>query len=47
LLGDSDRAEEHALEVIAQHTRPHGSTNAPMRIAHTRVDLGNRCGPAR
>jgi hypothetical protein len=40
VLGDNDRAEEHALEVIAQHTRPDGSTNAPMRIAHTRVDLG-------
>lgn len=40
VLGDNDRAEEHALEVIAQHTRPDGSTNAPRRIAHTRVDLG-------
>ncbi len=39
-LGDDNRAEEHALEVIAQHTRPDGSSNAPMRIAGVRIDLG-------
>jgi hypothetical protein len=34
VLGDNDRAEEHALEVIAQHTRPDGS---PTRLcgSHT------------
>jgi len=39
-LGDDDRAEEHALEVIAQHVRPDGSTNAPMRVAQSRINLG-------
>jgi tetratricopeptide (TPR) repeat protein len=39
-LGDDDRAEEHALEVIAQHVRPDGTTNAPMRTAQARIDLG-------
>jgi hypothetical protein len=29
VLGDNERAEEHALEVIAQHGRSDGSTNAP------------------
>ncbi len=32
--------EIKALEVTAQHTRADGSTNVPMRVAHTRVDLG-------
>jgi tetratricopeptide (TPR) repeat protein len=40
LLGDDDRAEEHALEVIAHHTRPDGTTNAPMRSAAAKMDLG-------
>jgi tetratricopeptide (TPR) repeat protein len=39
-LGDDDRAEEHALEVIAQHARPYGTSNAPMRTAQARMDLG-------
>ena len=39
-LGDDDRAEEHALEVITQHVRPDGSTNAPMRVAQSRINLG-------
>jgi hypothetical protein len=47
VLGDNDRAEEHALEVIAQHTRPDGSTNAPLRIAHTRRGPRNRGRQAR
>jgi hypothetical protein len=41
VLGDNDRAEEHTLDVIAQHTCPDGSTNAPMRIAHPRWALGS------
>ena len=32
--------EIKALEVIAQHTRADGSITVPMRVAHTRVDLG-------
>jgi transcriptional regulator with XRE-family HTH domain len=39
-LGDDDRAEEHACEVITQHVRPDGSTNAPMRVAQSRINLG-------
>lgn len=39
VLGDSDRAEEHALEVISFHRRPDGSSNAPMRTAGARLDL--------
>jgi tetratricopeptide (TPR) repeat protein len=39
LLGDNDRAEEHALEVVAQHSRPDGTTNAPMRTAQARINL--------
>lgn len=39
-LGDDDRAEEHAVEVIAQHVRPDGTSNAPMRTAQARIDLG-------
>lgn len=39
-LGDNDRAEEHAREVITQHVRPDGSTNAPMRVAQSRINLG-------
>ena len=32
-LGDDNRAEEYALEVISQHQRPDGTTNAPIRTA--------------
>ena len=39
-LGDDERAEEHARELIAYHTRPDGSTNAPMRTAISHIDLG-------
>jgi len=39
MLGDNDRAEEHAREVITQHSRPDGTTNAPMRTAQARMDL--------
>jgi tetratricopeptide (TPR) repeat protein len=38
-LGDADRAEEHALEVITSHSRPDGTSNAPMRTAGARLDL--------
>jgi len=39
-LGDNDRAEEHAREVIAQHGRLDGTSNAPMRTAQARMSLG-------
>jgi len=39
-LEDNDRAEEHALETIQMHTRPDGSSNAPMRVADAHIDLG-------
>ncbi|MER6169863.1 tetratricopeptide repeat protein [Streptosporangium sp. NPDC001681] len=39
-LGDDDRAEEHALETIQIHTRPDGTSNAPMRVADSHIDLG-------
>ncbi|MFJ2030628.1 hypothetical protein [Streptosporangium sp. NPDC087985] len=39
-LEDNDRAEEHALETIQMHTRPDGTSNAPMRIADAHIDLG-------
>jgi tetratricopeptide (TPR) repeat protein len=38
--GDDDRAEEHAREILTRHSRPDGSTNAPMRTANARIDLG-------
>jgi tetratricopeptide (TPR) repeat protein len=38
--GDEVRAEEHATEVLSRHTRADGSTNAPMRSASARLDLG-------
>ena len=38
-LGDDQPAEEHAREVIAYHTQPDGSTNAPMRSANAHIDL--------
>ena len=40
MLGDNERAEEHAREVITQHGRPDGSSNAPMRTAQARITLG-------
>jgi tetratricopeptide (TPR) repeat protein len=39
-LGDNDRTEEHAAEVIAKHARPDGTSNAPMRTAQARINLG-------
>ncbi len=39
-LGDDQPAEEHARELIAYHTRPDGSSNAPMRTAMSHIDLG-------
>jgi len=39
-LGDDEPAEEHARELIAFHTQPDGSSNAPMRTAMSHVDLG-------
>ncbi|MFC0864562.1 XRE family transcriptional regulator [Sphaerimonospora cavernae] len=39
-LEDNDRAEEHALETIQIHTRPDGTSNAPMRVADAHIDLG-------
>ena len=38
-LGDNGRAEEHAAEVIGQHSRPDGTSNAPMRTAQARMNL--------
>jgi tetratricopeptide (TPR) repeat protein len=38
-LGDDQRAKEHALEVIKDHTRPDGTTRAPMRTAEARLSL--------
>jgi hypothetical protein len=38
--GDEERAEEHATQVLTSHTRADGSTNAPMRSASARLDLG-------
>ncbi|MEU1725346.1 hypothetical protein [Nonomuraea sp. NPDC005692] len=39
-LADDDRAEEHARETIQMHTRPDGTSNAPMRVADAHIDLG-------
>ncbi|MBG0820492.1 hypothetical protein HS048_07060 [Planomonospora sp. ID91781] len=39
-LEDNDRAEEHARETIQMHTRPDGTSNAPMRVADAHIDLG-------
>jgi tetratricopeptide (TPR) repeat protein len=39
-LGDDEPAEEYARELIAYHTRPDGSSNAPMRTAMSHIDLG-------
>ncbi|MBB6345533.1 hypothetical protein ACWGH8_08765 [Nonomuraea muscovyensis] len=39
-LADDDRAEEHASETIQMHTRPDGTSNAPMRVAEAHIDLG-------
>jgi hypothetical protein len=38
--GDDGRAEEHALEILACHTRADGTSNAPMRVANAKIDLG-------
>lgn len=40
MLGDNDRAEEHAREVIAQHGRLDGTSNAPMRTSQAQMNLG-------
>src|SRR5690606_35682375 len=32
--------EEHARETIQMHTRPDGSSNAPMRVPDAHIDLG-------
>ncbi|MCO6008756.1 hypothetical protein NE236_27655 [Actinoallomurus purpureus] len=37
--GDDVRAEEHAREILTRHTRPDGSTNAPMRSSNAHLDL--------
>jgi hypothetical protein len=39
-LGDDEPAEEHARELIACHTRPDGTSSAPMRTAMSHIDLG-------
>ena len=39
-LVDDEPAEEHARELIAYHTLPDGSSNAPMRTAMSHIDLG-------
>jgi tetratricopeptide (TPR) repeat protein len=39
-LEDNDRAEEHASDTIQTHTRPDGTSNAPMRVANAHIDLG-------
>ena len=39
-LCDDEPAEEHARELVAYHTQPDGSTNAPMRTAISNIDLG-------
>jgi hypothetical protein len=38
-VSDDDRAEEFALEVVKQHTWPDGTTNAPMRVSDSRMNL--------
>jgi tetratricopeptide (TPR) repeat protein len=38
-LGDDDAAEQHARAIVAGHTRPDGSSRAPMRVANARIDL--------
>ncbi len=39
-LGDNERSEETAHELIDQHTRPDGSVRSPMRVANSYMDLG-------
>ncbi len=39
-LGDDERSEETAHELIDQHTRPDGSVRSPMRVANAYMDLG-------
>jgi tetratricopeptide (TPR) repeat protein len=36
---DDERAEEHAQEIIDRHSRPDGTSNAPMRTAGAQIDL--------
>ena len=43
-LGDDEPAEEHARELIGYHTRPDGTSNAPMRTAMSRR---HRCAAPR
>jgi len=38
-LGDDQPGEERAREIIAYHTQPDGSSNAPMRSAIAHTDL--------
>jgi transcriptional regulator with XRE-family HTH domain len=38
-LGDDEPAEEHAREIITYHTRPDGTSDAPMRTANSHMDL--------
>jgi hypothetical protein len=38
-LGDDDDAELHARAIVDGHTRPDGSSRAPMRVANARIDL--------
>jgi hypothetical protein len=38
-LGDDDAAERHARAIVDRHTRPDGSSRAPMRVANARIDL--------
>jgi hypothetical protein len=38
-VGDDGRAAEFAQEIVDRHTRPDGTTNAPMRVAEARMDL--------
>ncbi|GAA2097835.1 hypothetical protein GCM10009780_45860 [Actinomadura alba] len=39
-LDDNDRAEEHAREIITRHSRDDGASDAPMRTADARINLG-------
>jgi hypothetical protein len=40
VLSESDRAEEHALQVIAQHTQPGGAPTSRCVSRTPRADLG-------
>jgi hypothetical protein len=39
IVGVGPLFEEHTREIIAYHTRPDGSSNAPMRSANSHMDL--------